>query len=263
MLFGGLLMARFGWRTFFMVLGLGSLIWLAPWLKFMPKRHCAPITDSLGVPNLLEFLRLRSAWGTCAGLFCTNYVSYVLITWLPFYLMRERNFSMREMAQIGGAAYLFGACSAIASGWLSDRWIAAGATPTFVRKLFTGGGIALSGTMLALSVIAPRGYCIAAIILSIGWFGVSSSNVWAITQTLAGPKAAGRWTGFQNGVGNLAGVVAPALTGYVLQRTGEFYWAFVLVAAVAVLGMACWIFLVGHVVPVIWRGMADTRTATL
>jgi len=44
---------------------------------------------------------------------------------------------------------------------------------------------------------------------------MSASNIWAITQTLAGPYAAGRWTGLQNFVGNLAGVVAPALTGFV------------------------------------------------
>src|ERR1035438_6952358 len=38
MLFGGLLMARFGWRVFFLVLGLVSLLWLVPWFKWMPKR---------------------------------------------------------------------------------------------------------------------------------------------------------------------------------------------------------------------------------
>src|SRR5664279_4000956 len=32
MLMGGTLMARFGWRPFFIVLGLGSLVWLIPWI---------------------------------------------------------------------------------------------------------------------------------------------------------------------------------------------------------------------------------------
>src|SRR6516165_7961165 len=40
MLIGGTLMARFGWRPFFIVLGLVSLLWLIPWLKWMPPaRH--------------------------------------------------------------------------------------------------------------------------------------------------------------------------------------------------------------------------------
>ena len=36
-LMGGLLMARFGWRPFFFVLGAASLVWLIPWLKWMPR----------------------------------------------------------------------------------------------------------------------------------------------------------------------------------------------------------------------------------
>ena len=94
--------------------------------------------------------------------------------------------------------------------------------------------------------------CIRDSILGVIFYGVSASNIWAITQTLAGPKAAGRWTGFQNFIGNLAGVVAPALTGFVLERTGQFYWAFEITTGVALVGMASWVFLIGPVEPVIW-----------
>jgi MFS family permease len=123
MLLGGMLMARFGWRLFFIVLGLASMLWLVPWLKWMPKQKEAIRTVTTGAPSLPEFLRMRSAWGTSAGLFCHNYVNYFLITWLPFYLVRERHFSMDNMAKTGGIAYLLGACAAPLSGWLSDRWI--------------------------------------------------------------------------------------------------------------------------------------------
>jgi MFS transporter, ACS family, D-galactonate transporter len=54
------------------------------------------------------------------------------------------------------------------------------------------------------------------------FLGIGVSNGWAITQTLAGPLAAGRWTGVQNSIGNLAGWVAPALTGFLVDRTGRF-----------------------------------------
>jgi len=252
-IFGGLLMARFGWRPFFMGLGLVSLLWLLPWLRWMPRKREAIQMDKTEAPSLLEFLRLRSAWGTCIGLFSCNYISYFLITWLPFYLVRERNFSMNEMATIGGIAYLLGACFAVLSGWLSDRWIMAAATPTRVRKIFTGGGTALAGIFLGLAVLRGPGSSVAALILGVIFFGVLSSNVWAITQTLAGPQAAGRWTGFQNFVGNLAGVVAPALTGYVLQRTGHFYWAFAILAGVAFAGAVSWVFLVGRIEQVQWH----------
>ena len=252
MFFGGLLMARFGWRPFFIVLGLASMLWIVPWWMWMPKKHQATLTDSIGAPSVFEFLRLRSAWGTCAALFCGNYVSYFLITWLPYYLVRERHFSMDNMAKLGGTAYFLGACFSMFSGWLSDRWIATGATPSLVRKTFTGGGLALSGIFIGLAAVSGTNCCAVALILGVIFYGVSASNIWAITQTLAGPKAAGRWTGFQNFIGNLAGVVAPALTGFVLERTGQFYWAFEITTGVALVGMASWVFLIGPVEPVIW-----------
>ena len=205
MLMGGMLMARFGWRPFFIVLGLVSLIWLIPWIKFMPDARDAIHLDSTGAPSLPEFLKLRSAWGTCVGLFCSNYMNYFLITWLPFYLVRERQFSMDSMAKIGATAYLLAACAATLAGWLSDRWIVAGGTPTRVRKTFVGWGMAVAGLFVGLSAFSGPRLCVVMLTLGVMFFGVSGSNIWAITQTLAGPYAAGRWTGFQNFIGNLQG----------------------------------------------------------
>ena len=173
MLVGGTLMARVGWRPFFIVLGLVSLLWLVPWIKWMPEARDSNRSDATGAPSLPEFLRLRSAWGTCVGLFCGNYVSYFLITWLPFYLVRERHFSMDTMARIGGTAYLLGACFSTFSGWLSDRWIMAGGTPTRVRKTFAGGGLALAGIFLGLSAFSGPVSCVAMLMLGVSFCGVS------------------------------------------------------------------------------------------
>ena len=254
MLAGGLLIVRFGWRAFFVVLGLISLSWLVPWIKWMPAAKYALHLDKTAAPSFRAILAQRSAWGTCAALFGHNYVNYFLLTWLPFYLVRERHFSMYAMAKIGGTAYLVGACLALFSGWLSDRWILSGATPTRVRKTFVGGGLACAGIFLLLSAISAPVYSVILLIAGIGFHNIGASNVWAITQTLAGPYAAGRWTGLQNFVGNLAGVVAPALTGFVLDRTGHFYWPFAILTIVALAGTASWLFLVGPVREVTWQG---------
>ena len=256
---GGELMARFGWRPFFIVLGLGSLIWLLPWVKFMPRHAEIPQDTAFGAPTLLEFLRLRSAWGTCFGLFCGNYLNYFLISWLPFYLVHERHFSMHKMAKVGGTAYLCAAVAASATGWLSDRWIMAGGTPTRVRKTIVAGGIALSGVFLALSAFGGPVQCVVMLVLGMIFFGVGSSNVWAITQTLAGPHAAGRWSGFQLFVGNMSGVLAPALTGIIVQKTGHFYLAFAMLAVMALVGACIWVFMVGPVEQVVWR--RETKAA--
>jgi predicted MFS family arabinose efflux permease len=250
---GGMLVARFGWRSFFVALGLLSLIWLGPWIKYMPERSSASSVGVAGAPSLWEFLRLQSAWGTCIGLLCFNYVNYFLITWLPYYLVRERHFSLRSMAKIGGAAYLLGACCGMASGWLSDRWVARGGTPTRVRKTFAAGGLFCCGIFVGLAAVNGNVFCVAMLLLALIFFGVGSSNIWAITQILAGPQAAGRWTGFQNFIGNFAGMIGPAVTGVVLDRTGHLGWAFAITAAVALIGTTAWLFLVGPVVPVTWH----------
>jgi MFS transporter, ACS family, D-galactonate transporter len=261
MFMGGMLMARFGWRSFFVILGLVSLLWLFPWFKWMPRGPGIAASAAGPSPGIPEILRQRSAWGTCAGLFCSNYVNYFLITWLPFYLVRERHFSMGNMAKIGGVAYTSAAVSAIIAGRLSDRWIVAGGTPTRVRKTFTGAGLACSGTFLLVSVISGPALSVALLTAAVVSFGVYASNNWAITQTLAGPQAAGRWAGIQNFVGNLAGVVAPALTGFVVDRTGQFFWAFAILAAVALTGALAWVLMVGPVKQVTWAQPTPVRVA--
>lgn len=261
-LFGGLLVAHVGWRPFFFVLGAASLLWLVPWFFFMPRRtphQSASPSVSPGAPSLYEFLRLRPAWGTCLGLFANNYVSYFLITWLPYYLVRERGFSLNQMAKLAGAAYLLGSLASLVAGWLSDRWIASGGSLTLVRKSFVGGGLGLCGLFVALAGANHPLYCSIALLVGVFFFGVTASNLWAITQTLAGPAATGRWTGFQNFVGNLAGIIAPAVTGFVLQRTGHFYWAFAIIAAISLAGAGSWFFLIGPIAPVTWHSRRSAR----
>jgi hypothetical protein len=80
-----------------------------------------------------------------------------------------------------------------------------------------------------------------------------SSNHWALIQTLAGPPAAGKWTAVQNGFGNLAGVAAPALTGLVVARTGQFFWAFAVASGFALAGAFFYMFVIGRIEQVDWR----------
>jgi MFS family permease len=250
---GGLLMARFGWRPFFIALGLISLLWLAPWLRWAPPPIEPARTRAEEAPSILEILRQRAAWATFAGHFSSNYFWYFLLTWLPFYLVRERNFSMQSMARIGSLAYLVIAASSTAAGWISDRKIAAGATPTRVRKTCVSAGLGFASIVVLVAVVHGRTMSMLFLMLACTSYGVYASSHWAITQTLAGARAAGKWTGLQNFVANLAGVTAPAITGLVVDRTGRFFWAFAVTAAIALAGSAVYIFALGPVEQADWR----------
>jgi MFS transporter, ACS family, D-galactonate transporter len=256
-LVGGVIVARFGWRPFFVTLGLGSLVWLVPWLVWMPQRprQLAPTTSQ--PIGFLQIMVQRSAWGTCLGQFCVNYFLYFLVTWLPFYLVRGRNFSATEMAKAGSLVFFLAATSATVWGKFSDRRIGAGASLTLVRKSSMVLGQIGIGVSLAATAFAHGKIFIAMLALTGIFLGISICNGWAITQTLAGPLAAGRWTGLQNFIGNLAGSVAPALTGFLVDRTGSFHWPFFITAGIAWLGALSWGWVVGPVEQCDWRKFAD------
>jgi ACS family D-galactonate transporter-like MFS transporter len=253
MLVGGTAVGRFGWRPFFLVLGLFSLLWLIPWLVWMPTGTTSTAPTSESKVGILDIFRERAAWGTFLGQICINYTLYFLVAWLPFYLVRGRNLSMNQMARVGGLIFLFAAVSAILSGKLSDRWIASGASATRVRKTLLGGGMTGLGVFLIAAAVAPDSTFIWLLAAAGVCLGVNGAHCWAVTQTLAGPRVSGRWTGVQNFVGNFGGAFAPAITGYLLNRLGRFYWPFLIAGVFSWIGALAWVFVVGPIEPVEWE----------
>lgn len=251
---GGLLVGRFGWRALFLGMGLGGLLWLIPWVLIAPSGDRGGPAEVRERPtSMLEILRRREAWGTCVGMFSLGYVWYFLLSWLPSYLVNARGFSMQSMAVLGSLPFGAMACTSVLGGWLSDWLIRRGYSATRVRKTFVTSGLLLCCvTLLPAAVVKGPEQCVMLLVVSCAALGFFTSNVWAITQTLAGPKAAGSWTGVQNAIGNLGGVISPLLTGVVVARTGSYYLAFATASVMLVLGAGSYVFLVGEVKPLRW-----------
>ena len=255
--FGGMLIAAFGWRSFFIGFGVLSLLWVIPWLMFAQPSLATGRNALAGtIPGLRRIVRERSMWGAGVGQFCANYGWYFILTWVPYYLVHERHWSIPQMATIGGIAYLLMASSIMLCGWLSDRWIARGTTATHVRKTFLGAGTVLVAVFLMGCVLSNASYSIAFLMLSCVAAGMISPHIFAVAQTLAGPLAAGRWTGLQNMFGNFAGIIAPALAGILVDRTGSFLAPFALAAIISVVGGVAWVFIMGPVVQIDWSDAA-------
>ena len=53
-------------------------------------------------PSFLAIIRQRSALGAGLGHFCANYIFYFVLSWLPFYLVDVRGYSLHRLATIGG-----------------------------------------------------------------------------------------------------------------------------------------------------------------
>jgi MFS transporter, ACS family, D-galactonate transporter len=253
-LLGGLFMARFGWRPFFLTLAGLSLLWLIPWFRWMPRTTVSDrLNDRAGQVGIVEILTKRSAWFSAAALFCSNYFWYFLVTWLPPYLEKERHFSKSKMAVFGSASYLAIAASTMLCGWVTDRLIARGGSPTRIRKTAAGLGLSLSTIILPVAIVRNENIAMALLVTSCLCYGIFAPNLFAMTQTMAGPRAAGKWTGFQNGFGNLAGVAAPWFTGWAVQQTGQFYVAFLVAAIMALSAAVLYVFGVGPIRQVDFR----------
>ncbi len=248
----GFFMARYGWRPVFLGLGLVTLLWLPAWFRWMPRGHAVARIGVSGGRSFLAILRQRSFWGASVGHFCTNYVLYFQVTWLPFYLVHAHQLSMQSMTKVAATYYLVDAASALATGWLADRWIRAGKSTTFVRKFFMAAGHTAAAIALAACVFAgPDTYKIWLMLVAVG-SGMSGAGIYAFCQTLAGPDMAGRWTGLQNGLANLAGVIGPALTGYLLDSTGHFAAPLAIAAALSLIGAVAWTLNIGPLEQIAW-----------
>src|SRR5262249_51292528 len=214
----GLLMANYGWRPVFLGIGLVSLGWLPAWLKWMPSRET--LGHSTGPsPRVIDILRKRPFWATAAGAFCCAYPLYFTITWLPFYLVHEQHLSLQDMVKIAALYYTVDAAAALATGCVTDFWIRLGLSAGVMRKTAVGLGWTTAAVgFLGCSSAGPYSYVPWLMVAAVG-LGTGNANFWAFTQTLAGPRAVGRWAGLQNGFGNLAGIIGPALTGFTVDWT--------------------------------------------
>jgi MFS family permease len=251
-LVGAMLIAHFGWRVLFYVLGVASLLWLGPWLAWGPHVKTPQIASTQRVKTL-QILTKRQAWGTFLGHFCLNYAFYLLLAWLPTYLVMERHYSMKMMAIWGSVPYFGCAATSLLGGWLSDRWITRGASPTKVRLGFMGGGMLAAGITLPLAVLPNETAAMTFLVVSMLATGFFCSNIWAITQTLAGPVAVGRWAGIEGFLCNLSGILAPIATGVIVAKTGSFVLAFLSTSVFLIAGAGFYTFLVRKVEPVSWE----------
>ncbi|HTT66057.1 MAG TPA: MFS transporter [Bryobacteraceae bacterium] len=246
---GALLVVRLGWRGLFVVTGLGALVWLVPWVIYAPRQLATAARGEAAKTGWSTLLRRRAVWGTCGGLCGANYAWYFLLSWLPSYLVRERHFSLSSVAIWGAMPYVCMAVSSITGGILADHWIARGAAPVKVRRRFLVTGLTLTAALLPLVLLPRLEWALAGLFLSCLTFGIYASNLFSLTQTLAGAAAAGRWTGLQNACGNVAGIISPALTGWIVSATGHFSLAFVAASVACLLGASSFGLLVRETVP--------------
>ena len=244
------LIAAFGWRAMFFVTGLASLVWLIPWLLLVPAdRRATAAPPKAGQPAKPDapfwtVFRSPAIWGILIGTFTYSCYLYFCITWLPAYFKEQRNLSIELMGLYTMFSFAGMAITTILCGWIADRLIVRGGDPVRVRKGFT-----ITGMLLAATEVFGAGNVSAEVALffavfSLAGLGIATANYWALTQTVVPGGAIGRIGGLQNTASNLAGVVAPILTGRLIEATGTYEAPMQAIAVLLVIGALSYALLV-------------------
>lgn len=240
------LVNHLGWRSMFRIVGLGGLVWLLPWM-WLAEEGARPPKRQPGtrppVPLGVLF-RSRVIWGTLLGTFCYNYFLFFSLTWLPAYFVERRNLSLNSMGIYTMMSFVGAALVAIASGAAADWWIARGADAATTRRWFTIAGLLAASTEVIGAMSQSNDVAVFFALFSMAGLGLATPNYWALTQTLVPRAAAGRVAGVQNTALNLAGIVAPILTGWLKQVSGSYTAPMQAIWVVLLAGVAAYLFLV-------------------
>ncbi len=259
-LIAGPLVAAFDWRALFFLsggLGLGWLLfWLrvfeqperARWLRdgerqlILATRNAKPSGSADVAPKASGLLRLlRSGpglWGVALTQGCNVYAQYLFLTWLPSYLHHVLNVSGEDVGLWDAVPYAVAAASCIVAGYGSDRLLR-GRVAGGSRRLAVAAMVCLVATVAAIPFAHTTAVAIlfAAVSLS-GIASTTSLNFALLNDIVAAPSDVGVCMGFVVLIGNLFGLMAPIVTGYVVSATGGYTAAFVAAGALQIVGAA-------------------------
>ncbi len=252
------LVARFSWRGMFVAIAAASFIWLIPWCFVAPKLAVRRLAKaSAWAPSYRELVTKRALWGTVVGLFGANYGWYFLLNWLPYYLQNDRHLTGSRLALLGSLPFWAVAVSSMLCGLSADVLIRRGREPGRVRQTMVSLGLLCCCFLLFPAVlVANERVFMTFLLLACISMGAFSSNHWALTQRLSGVEAAGKWTGFENCIGNIAGFAAGWISGLAVRHTHSFVVAFAIVCASLLFGVAGYWFIIGQPRPVLWHSQA-------
>jgi len=247
---GGLILAEWGWRAIFFTFGLVTLIWLLPWREVVRTLPTTGHHDGGARVPVGALLSKWPLWSMSIVHALGNYCFYFLLAWLPLFLTKARGFSITEMTMLATLGYAVQGVCAFAFGHFSDWWTRSGRLEAACRRWMMVASQLLAAVSILGLAFAHSAVSIGILLCMAGAASASLSlNLYAVAQMFAGPRASGTWVGVQNAIGNLSGIFGPIITGIVVQRAG-YNSAFILTAAIAVIGAAWWAFGIPRIVQV-------------
>jgi MFS family permease len=252
----GSLVAVFGWRVSFVIAGAIGFVWLLCWLAFFNspekarwlkpqerekilrerevKSTLATESESRGLASLI---RTPTLWGLALAQGCNVYTQYLFLTWLPSYLQETRHFSLGKTGLFAAMPYAISVVLCILAGRLSDIYLKKSGVGTGRRR----NAVALAMLTGAIILVVPFTTSIYALlaVFSITLTGIASTtslNFALLNDLMPSSRDVGKAMAFVVVGGNIFGMIAPIATGYVIDATGSYDWAFGIAGLLLLLG---------------------------
>ena len=252
----GWLVSAYGWRIAFVVAALLGFVWLAAWLKWynhpskapwlsaeereeisrdaQSNQRNAPVVPALGLKGLA---RSASMWAIALSHGCAVYATYFFLTWLPSYLQAEKGLTVMSSGVYTAIPYLGAAVLAIIIGRLSDKVMSPEAAATGQRRLVVASVLLASSVIFLVPALESTWAILFVITVSLATCASAVSlNLSLVNDLVRSEDDVGTAAGFITAIGNLFGLLAPIVTGYVVAGTGRFAPAFVVVGVLLVVG---------------------------
>ncbi len=263
----GLLLFYFGWRWSFAATGLISVFYFVLfYLIYKNPREDNGLSSEefdfiqQGGAQTEDQAKARSGsslgylltqpkvYGLALGWGAYNYTFFLLLTWLPSYLSVALHMDLLHSVFYTSVPWLFATFTdVLVGGWLVDALIQRGVDANRVRQsVMVGGmacGMAIFGAAQAHSSVAALVW----ISLALGGLAAASPVAWTVPSLISPRESVGTLAGAVNFSGQIGAISAPIVTGYIVAATHSFAAAFVTAAAVLLLGIAGYIFLLGRI----------------
>ncbi|HET6504902.1 MAG TPA: MFS transporter [Amycolatopsis sp.] len=255
------LVVALGWRGSFFVEGavgilvgvLWYLVYNTPektkWLRageremILSERESSTGKQPSAAPmSIGRLLRTRTVWGLMITQGCAVYTSYLFLSFLPLYLVTERGLKILSSGWVTGVTYGIAALGSVVAARMSDRALKRSDVLKGGRRKSVATVLLLTLPLLTLPLITNT-YLVIALISWVLIMDTAAITLnWALTSDLIVDKASsGRAFALTGVGGNLFGLLAPIVTGYLVDWTGSYSVPFMVAAGLLVVGaVATW-----------------------
>jgi MFS family permease len=251
------LIAATSWRVSFVITGAIGLVWVVAWLvcvstpektrwipeperqRILAERHAGevlPTDEGVGYRGLL---RSPSMWGLAISQGTAVYSVYLYLSWLPDYLQTARGLSIMKSGLFTSVPFLVGAVIIILTNWIGDRILTPQTMRAGARRIVVVACLLFCALGLAIPFVDSLTLVIILTIFPVSFCGTATATNAALCNDLLRSQAdSGRAFAFMVLGGNVFGLLAPIVTGYIVAATGSFASAFILAGALALIGAA-------------------------